>query len=68
MNMLLSADIFKTAHTLLSRHGECLMEALDEKLMMYQAANDDEAVNILKGIRKAAQYLNTISTQSVAIH
>ncbi len=65
---MLSTDIYKTAHALWVKHGDTLIDALDEKLKVYDAARDEEAMTILSHIRQAAEQLQMVSDGSTMAH
>lgn len=48
---------YKTAHFLLSKHGDKIVENISAKIAEYTQQNDIEAVEILKKVEKAAQNL-----------
>ena len=66
--MLLNTDIYKTAHALWVKHGDTLIDALDEKIKAYHDAADDEAIHILGCIRQAAEQLMMYSSESKMVH
>ena len=67
-NKMLNVDIYKTAHALLAKHGDTLIEALDEKMKIYGEGADQEAIAILGNIRTAAEQLMMRGMASNMVH
>jgi hypothetical protein len=65
---MFTTEIYKTAHVLLVKHGDSLIDALDEKLQVYSSSADTEAVAILGRIRMAAEQLMMHTAHSTMAH
>lgn len=65
---MMNVDIYKTAHALLVKHGDTLIEALDEKMKIYTDGGDAEAIAILGNIRTAAEQLMMRGMTSTMVH
>lgn len=62
------AELFKTAHLLLVKHGERVMSDIEDKIDTYANEQDLEAVDILKRIRLAARTLISLSGDCTVLH